>query len=167
MDPDLTLPEAPPITSSHDRDDECQPSSSSARSATATDVQPLPPNLVQPATHLLRPQRRQQRLHQRPATSSPPEPAAPSSPTPFEHNHNQRRPLSRDTLPPEPQPTDPAVSPVILVSPPIRIHLPTDPTTVRLHPRRCSTVFSGQIQLLATAAGKTHLHPASLPTCQP
>ncbi|KAL6009632.1 hypothetical protein ACLOJK_000060 [Asimina triloba] len=36
MDPDLTLPEAPPITGSHDRDDERLPLSSSARSATAT-----------------------------------------------------------------------------------------------------------------------------------
>ncbi|KAL5984924.1 hypothetical protein ACLOJK_038760, partial [Asimina triloba] len=38
-DPNLdpTLPEAPPITGSHDRDDERPPSSSSARSATASD----------------------------------------------------------------------------------------------------------------------------------
>ncbi|KAL5987376.1 hypothetical protein ACLOJK_038541 [Asimina triloba] len=36
-DPDPTLPEAPLITGSHDRDDERPPSSSSARSATTSD----------------------------------------------------------------------------------------------------------------------------------
>ncbi|KAL5979448.1 hypothetical protein ACLOJK_019352 [Asimina triloba] len=41
IDPDPTLPEAPPITGSHDRDDERPPTSSSARSTTASD----PPTL--------------------------------------------------------------------------------------------------------------------------
>ncbi|KAL6009252.1 hypothetical protein ACLOJK_022480, partial [Asimina triloba] len=81
-------------------------------------------DLPQPATHLLRPQPRQQRLHQRPVASSPPKPAAPSSPI-----QTRQRPSSPPRLRPAPPIADQSI-----VRPPICVGKQLHLVTIRPDP---------------------------------